>query len=93
MEDPGRIVARRVKERREAFGWTQEELSRRSGIRQGGIARIESGKNRNIETSTLIALAKALDVSTDWLLGLTPDADADDEASRARWASWEKVGA
>jgi transcriptional regulator with XRE-family HTH domain len=71
MEDnPGKIVAHRVHARRKALGWTQEILAQHAGLRQSAIARIESGKNRNIETNTLMALARALDVSLEYLVGM-----------------------
>jgi transcriptional regulator with XRE-family HTH domain len=68
-EPPGHIVAQRVRIRRRALGWTQEELARRCGLHQSAIARVESGKSKNIETRTLIALADGLGVSIDSLVG------------------------
>jgi transcriptional regulator with XRE-family HTH domain len=68
-EPPGYIVAQRVRARRRHLGWTQEELAQRCGLRQSAIARVEAGKSKNIETRTLIALADALDVSIDALVG------------------------
>jgi transcriptional regulator with XRE-family HTH domain len=68
-EPPGYIVAQRVRARRRALGWTQEELARRCGLHQSAIARVEAGRSRNIETRTLIALADGLGVSVDYLVG------------------------
>jgi transcriptional regulator with XRE-family HTH domain len=33
-----------IRQKREALGWSQRELSRRSGVAQGTISTIESGK-------------------------------------------------
>ena len=79
QETPGKTIGKRIKALRRKRGLTQEELARRAGMRQGMISRIESGQADEVETSTLIALAKGLEVSTDWLLGLTPDT-ADEKA-------------
>ncbi|WP_212173131.1 S24 family peptidase [Burkholderia vietnamiensis] len=44
---------------------SQETLARAVGVSQGLIAQIESGKNQG--TKHIAALARALDVSVDWL--------------------------
>jgi transcriptional regulator with XRE-family HTH domain len=72
VEHPGYIVGRRARRRRRDLNMTQEELSKRSGLRQSTIARIESGTTRNLETRTLIALAEGLGVSLDALVGRAP---------------------
>jgi len=48
----------------------QKQLEEMSGVLQNTISRIELGKNPEILTSTLAALARALNVSADYLLGL-----------------------
>jgi len=81
MEDTtGKIVSRRVQRKRRALGLTQEELARHMGVRQSMVSHVESGKSRDLETKTLIAFAKALGVSIDWLVGLKED---DEEAAPA----------
>jgi transcriptional regulator with XRE-family HTH domain len=50
----------RIAELRRARGWTQERLSAVSGVAVRTIQRLESGKDANAETLTLIA--NALDV-------------------------------
>src|SRR6266446_8668464 len=67
----GKFVGERVRQRRKALGMTQEQLEATSGVPQGSISRIESGTAEDVYASTVIGFAKALMVSTDWLLGLT----------------------
>ena len=80
MPDPeaGVIVGQRLYARRKKLKMTQARLAAMTGMTQGSIARIETGKAKEVESSTLIALAQALDVTTDWLLGLTPDEEEDE---------------
>jgi transcriptional regulator with XRE-family HTH domain len=55
-------------------GWTQEDLSARTGLAVVQISRIERGK-REIRLTTLIRLLEAFDVSPEALLhGLRGDA-------------------
>lgn len=49
-----------VKQIREEIGISQAELSRRSGVKQQNISKIESGENRNPGIETLNALAMAM---------------------------------
>jgi len=69
--DAGIAVGQRLYARRKQLKMTQARLADLTGMTQGSIARIENGKAKEVESSTLIALAQALDVSADWLLGLT----------------------
>jgi transcriptional regulator with XRE-family HTH domain len=46
---------------REARGMSQRALARKIGVSQPVIARIESGRARNLEVRTLIKIAAALD--------------------------------
>ncbi len=57
----------RVKEYREKKNMTQEELAAKSGVSRGTICSIESGKEKNTTSKTLLAIAKALDVTVDVL--------------------------
>ena len=62
---------RRLKLARQTKGWTQEELAEHSGIVISTIHYLEKGKNKSLPMGdTLWRLAKALDVSIDWLVGL-----------------------
>lgn len=57
---PEREVMRAVSQMRAQRGITQEELARRTGIRQSEISRIESG-SRNPSVRMLQRLAEGLD--------------------------------
>lgn len=67
---------------------TQKQLEQRSGVPQNTISRIEIGAAQEISTRTLIALAGALGVTTDYLLGLsetaTPPRESPSEYSTPR---------
>ena len=54
-------IAHALKEARARKGLSQRELSQRSGIPQGQISKIEHG-TVDLRTSSLIALARALDL-------------------------------
>lgn len=50
-----------VKKFREAKGWTQGELSERSGVGRITISRMESGALEETSAGTLVKLASALE--------------------------------
>jgi transcriptional regulator with XRE-family HTH domain len=62
----------RLKELREAKGWSQEELCKRAGLSQSVIAKSERGRN-SPGSDVLDKLAEALDCTIDYLLGRGPD--------------------
>lgn len=66
-------IGQRLKQRREACGLTQHELAKRSGTTQATIARIETGETASPRTSNLVALARALSTSSDYLSGEADD--------------------
>lgn len=57
----------RVRTRRIELRLTQEKLAHLSGVLGGTIYRIEAGIGMP-STATIVALARELGVSTDWLL-------------------------
>jgi transcriptional regulator with XRE-family HTH domain len=68
----GKFIGERVRQRRKALGMTQEQLEAASGVPQGSISRIESGVAEDVYASTVLGFAQALQVSTDYLLGVAP---------------------
>lgn len=54
---------------RTRLGWTRETLAHHSGISWSAIAQIESGRRRDVRLTSLAALAEALGVSVDHLIG------------------------
>ena len=66
----------RLKNKRKSLNYTREQLAEKTGLSVQTIDKIESGK-RDIRISTLIALSKTLGVSTDYILGLSENNEAD----------------
>ena len=60
-------MGEKVKELREAKGWTQEQLAQKSGLSRVTISLIETGKPKEIMSGTIKALANALEVPVDAL--------------------------
>lgn len=61
----------KLKELRKAKDLTQVEISSKLGMVQQTWQKLESGKVPDMRVSTLVHICKTLDVSADWLLGLT----------------------
>ena len=74
MED----FATRVQARRRELGWSQTELAKRADLNLGNINEVEHARKSSVRAETIVALAVAMGVSTDYLLGL-----ADVEVSAA----------
>lgn len=72
---PVETFAERLLRLREAAQLTQFQLAERSGLRDYAISRIESG--REPKGAEVARLAVALDVSSDYLLGLSGEGGAD----------------
>ena len=62
----------RVRQRRTEMHLSQADLGERIGTDQNRISRYERGES-DATGETLAALAKILETSVDWLLGLTDD--------------------
>ena len=54
---------------RTRLGWSREALAYHSGVSWSAIAQIESGRRKDVRLSSLSALAEALGVSIDYLIG------------------------
>jgi transcriptional regulator with XRE-family HTH domain len=50
-------------------GWSRETLAHHSGVSWSAIAQIESGRRKDVRSGTLAALARALGVTVDYLIG------------------------
>ena len=62
-------VGRSLRAARARRGWTREELAVHSGVSWSAIAQIELGRRTDVRLSTLSAVADALGVSVDSLIG------------------------
>jgi transcriptional regulator with XRE-family HTH domain len=58
-------IGERIRLERRKKKMSQEELARRTGVTQGLISQIENGTNDS--SKYLTAIARALDISPDWL--------------------------
>lgn len=61
MDYATEYIASSLRSAREAKGFSQRELSAKSGVPQGHISKIENG-TVDLRTSTLVALARVLDL-------------------------------
>lgn len=66
-----RRFGERLKIARERTGLSRKELGDAINISPNGYGLYETGK-RDVSTTALIRLARTLNVSADWLIGLTP---------------------
>jgi transcriptional regulator with XRE-family HTH domain len=64
-------INERIVDLRTSRGLKQKELAELVGISPSQISRIETGKSKNITADTIARLAKALNISADYILGLT----------------------
>jgi transcriptional regulator with XRE-family HTH domain len=69
-------LSKRLKQTRKAQKLTQGELAQRAGVSQQMVSDIERGRTRSVRD--LVKLARALNVSADFLLGADSDTFADD---------------
>ena len=61
----------RVQEIRSELGWSQTTLATRAGVNLGNLNEIEHAHKRSVRADTVVALAVAMGVSSDYLLGLS----------------------
>ena len=61
-------IGRRIKQRREELGMTQEELGNLLWLNKSTIQRYETGKIAKIKLPVIHAMAKQLNVSPEWLI-------------------------
>ena len=73
-------LGKRIKSAREQSGLTQEQLAEKLNISRTAIARYELGEIEP-RLKNLVAIAKALNCSCDYLLGINDHIDSDMELS------------
>ena len=69
-------IGKRITERRKKLGMTQEMLAEKGDLTPQFVSYAESGK-RAMRPENVIKLAKALEVSADYLLGLEAKRELD----------------
>ena len=72
QQTPSEIFSLRLREARQLRQLNQNELANRTGLPPSSIAHFERN-SRKPSFDTLRKLAKALDVSTDYLIGMADD--------------------
>lgn len=65
------MIGKRLREVRKKRDLKQKELSEKSKVSAQNITRYENAETTNVKADTLANLAKALNTSTDYLLGLS----------------------
>ena len=66
-------VTLRVRELREARGWTQAELADRAEVRRATLSAIENNQTSGIDFDVLDRLARALEVDAGYLIVQQPE--------------------
>jgi transcriptional regulator with XRE-family HTH domain len=61
-------IVLRVRELREAKGWSQRELARRAEVQQPTLSAIENGRTKGIDFETLEKLARVFEVDPGYLI-------------------------
>ncbi len=64
------IFSDRLKELRVSFGYTQQNMAEKLGIKQQSYTRYETNIGEP-SLSTLVSLCRIFDVSADYLLGIS----------------------
>jgi transcriptional regulator with XRE-family HTH domain len=82
-------LGERLRKRRQEVGLSQRELARRLGIRHATISDLERGVQKDMSIGLLRGLARALGVTSDWIIGMYED----DEQGNVEPAGMELVGA
>ena len=66
-------MADRIKKRRIAMNYTQEELAQKLGLQKSAIAKYENGRVENIKRSIIARMAELLECSPAYLMGWEDD--------------------
>ena len=70
------IIAERITKARKELGLNQKELAKKANLTEANLSRYENGV-REPKSAVLARLADALEVSTDYLVGLTDEKNYD----------------
>ena len=72
----GNLLGNRIKQRRVALNMTQGDIASQIGVAVSTIQRYEKGKIDKIKLPVVEAIARAICVDPDWLIGKTDCYDA-----------------
>ena len=76
-------IAERIRTARAHRGWSQKELATRAGIHPVVLNRLEKGHKAGVQAETIRRLAAALQVTSDYLLGLKDELESERELAAA----------
>lgn len=62
-------LATRIQKKMDELGMTQADLARKTGLTTANVAYIVNGKTKDPRLSSVVVIAKALDMSLDELVG------------------------
>lgn len=62
-------LARTIQQRMDELGMSQADLARKTGLTTANVAYIVNGKTKDPRLSSVVVIAKALDMSLDELVG------------------------
>lgn len=62
-------MADRIKERRQAMKYTQEELAEKLGLQKSAIAKYENGRVENLKQNVIVRMAEILECDPAYLMG------------------------
>ncbi|WZL82648.1 helix-turn-helix transcriptional regulator [Vallitaleaceae bacterium 9-2] len=62
-------IIRRIKDSREALGYSYQDLAEKTGLSKSTLQRYETGAIKNIPIQKLEILAEALEVTPNYLMG------------------------
>ena len=80
-------LAQRLRVARAYKGWSQRELAKKAGLNNVQLSKLERGITKEVQGSTLRRLCEALDVSPQFLLGMTDDIENEYEPGTAELVS------
>lgn len=69
-------MGQRIKERRLAMEYTQEELAEKLGMQKSAIAKYENGRVENIKRSIILKMSNILECTPTYLMGWDEEAPA-----------------
>lgn len=63
-----KVMGQRIREKREAMGWSVEDLAEKIGVARQTIYKWERGSVKNIDRDYIGKMAKLFHVEPDWLM-------------------------
>jgi transcriptional regulator with XRE-family HTH domain len=91
---PPTTIGERILLERRRHGHSQSTLGKLAGVGQRSISKIETGQSRSLDSPTVARLARALHVTTDYLLGMDqPDEEVVPRTRHGRGVLLSRVAA